>query len=112
MNPPPATRHPPPATRHPSPATRGKVLPDVFDAVDNQAKKSLETLSQKKGEAENQVKIIESAIEQTEALMKRNLNAEILGFNETFDEILQEQGTQESVTLNILPGLVSLKVKN
>ena len=67
---------------------------EVFDAVDNQAKKSLETLSQKKGEAENQVKIIESAIEQTEALMKRNLNAEILGFNETFDEILQEQGTQ------------------
>ena len=67
---------------------------DVFDAVDDQAKKSLETLSQKKGEAENQVKIIESAIEQTEALMKRNLNAEILGFNETFDEILQEQGTQ------------------
>ena len=67
---------------------------DVFDAVDNQAKKSLETLSQKKGEAENQVKIIESAIEQTEALMKRNLNSEILGFNETFDEILQEQGTQ------------------
>ena len=58
---------------------------DVFDAVDNQAKKSLETLSQKKGEAENQVKIIESAIEQTEALLKRNLNAEILGFNETLD---------------------------
>ena len=67
---------------------------DVFDAVDNQAKKSLGTLSQKKGEAENQVKKIESAIEQTESLMKRNLNAEILGFNETFDEILQEQGTQ------------------
>ena len=66
---------------------------DVFDAVDNQAKKSLETLSQKKGEAENQVKIIESAIKQTEALMKRNLNAEILGFNETFDEIPGGGGT-------------------
>ena len=69
---------------------------DVFDAVDNQAKKSLETLSQKKGEAENQVKIIESAIEQTESLMKRNFSTEILGFNETFDKILQEQGTQEN----------------
>ena len=67
---------------------------DVFVAVDNQANKSLETLSQKKGEAENQVKIIESAIEQTESLMKRNFSTEILGFNETFDEILQEQGTQ------------------
>ena len=67
---------------------------DVFDAVDDQANKSLETLSKKKGKVENQVKIIESAIEQTESLMKRNLNAEILGCNETFDEILQEQGTQ------------------
>ena len=70
---------------------------NVFDAVDNQAKKSLETLSQKKGEAENQVKIIESAIEQTESLMKRNFSTEILGFNETFDKILQEQGTQENL---------------
>ena len=68
---------------------------DVFDAVDNQANKSLETLSQKKGEAENQVKIIESAIEQTESLMKRNFSTEILAFNETFD-ILQEQDTQEN----------------
>ena len=70
---------------------------DVFDAVDNQAKKSLETLSQKKGKVENQVKIIESAIEQTESLMKRNFSTEILGFNETFDKILQEQGTQENL---------------
>ena len=69
---------------------------DVFDAVDNQAKKSLETLSQKKGKVENQVKIIESAIEQTESLMKRNFSTEILGFKETFDKILQEQGTQEN----------------
>ena len=69
---------------------------DVFEAVDNQAKKSLETLSQKKGEVENQVKIIESAIEQTESLMKRNFSTEILGFKETFDKILQEQGTQEN----------------
>ena len=67
---------------------------DVFDAVDNQAKKSLETLSQKKGKVENQVKIIESAIEQTESLMKRNFSTEILGFNETFDKIVHEQGTQ------------------
>ena len=69
---------------------------DVFDALDDQANKSLETLSQKKGKVENQVKIIESAIEQTESLMKRNFSTEILGFNETFDKILQEQGTQEN----------------
>ena len=69
---------------------------DVFDAVDDQANKSLETLSQKKDKVENQVTIIESAIEQTESLMKRNFSTEILGFKETFDKILQERGTQEN----------------
>ena len=68
--------------------------------------------SQKKGEFENQVKIIASAIEQTESLMKRNFGTEILGFNETFDKILQEQDTQETVTLIVFLGLVLLKVKN
>ena len=67
---------------------------DVFNAVEYQAKKSLESLSQKKGEVENQEKIIESAIRRTEFLMKRNFSTEILGFNETFDKILQEQHTQ------------------
>ena len=76
---------------------------DVFDAVDDQANKSLETLSQKKGKVENQVKIIESAIEQTESLMKRNFSTEILGFNETFDKILQEQGTQENRDTECIP---------
>ena len=76
---------------------------EVYEAVDNQAKKSLETLSQKKGEVENHVKMIESAIEQTESLMKRNFNTEILGFNETFDKILQEQGTQENRDTECIP---------
>ena len=76
---------------------------DVFDAVDDQANKSLETLSQKKGKVENQVKIIESAIEQTESLMKRNFSTEILGFNETFDKILEEQGTQQNRDTESIP---------
>ena len=76
---------------------------DVFDAVDNQANKALETLLQKKGEVENQVKIIESAIEQTESLMKRNFSTEILAFNDTFDKILQEQGTQENLEAECTP---------
>ena len=69
---------------------------DVFNAVEYQAKKSLESLSQKKSEVENREKIIESAIGRTEFLMKRNFSTEILGFNETFDKILQEQGTREN----------------
>ena len=76
---------------------------DVFDAVDNQATKSLESLSQKKDEVEKQLKIIESAIEQTETLLKRSFSTEILGFNETFDSILQEQSTQENRDTECIP---------
>ena len=76
---------------------------DVFDAVDNQAKKSLESLSQKKDEVEKQVKLIESAIGQTETLLKRSFSTEILGFSETFDTILQEQSTQENRDTEYIP---------
>ena len=67
---------------------------DVFDAVDNQAAKSLEFLSRKRDEVEKQVKLIKSAIKHTKTLLKRSFSTEILGFSETFDSILQEQGTQ------------------
>ena len=69
---------------------------DVFAVIDNQAKKSLESLSQKKDEVDKQVKLIESAIEQTDTLLKRSFSTEILGFSETFDTILQDQSTQEN----------------
>ena len=76
---------------------------DVFDVIDNQAKKSLESLSQKKDEVEKQVKLIESAIEQTETLLKRSFSTEILGFSETFDTILPEQTTQENRDIEYIP---------
>ena len=67
---------------------------DVFDAVDNQATKPLEFLSRKTNEVEKQVKLIKSAIKHTKTLLKRSFSTEILGFSETFDSILQEQGAQ------------------
>ena len=76
---------------------------NIFHAVDNQAKESLEFLALKKGEVENQVKISESAIEQTETLLKRSSGAEILGFSETFDTILQEHGTQANFDTERIP---------
>ena len=75
----------------------------VFDAIDDQARKALETLSQQKGEVENHVKFIESAIEQTESLLKRNFSTEILGFNETFEKILQEQHTKGNYDTEYIP---------
>ena len=76
---------------------------DAFDVIDNQAKKSLKFLSQKKDEVEKQVKLIESAIEQTETLLKRSFSTEILGFSETFDTILQEQSTKENRDTECFP---------
>ena len=69
---------------------------DIFHIVDNQAKKSLESLSQNQVQVANQMKLIESAIEETEFLLKRSFSTEILEFSETFDSVLQEQGTQEN----------------
>ena len=64
---------------------------DVFDVIDNQAIKSLESLSEKNDEVEKQVKFIESANVQTEFQLIRSLTTEILGFCETIDTTLQGQ---------------------
>ena len=66
----------------------------VFYAVDEHAQKSLESLLQKKNEVENQLGIIDSAIARTEALLKQSFSTDVLGFNETFDTILKEKGSQ------------------
>ena len=62
---------------------------DIFSAVDNQAKETLDSLALRKGEVENQLQIIESTIEETRQLLRRSSSAEILGFNETFDTMEQ-----------------------
>ena len=76
---------------------------EIFNAVDNQAKESLECLALRKGEAENQLQFIKSAIEETRQLLRRSSSAEILGFNETFDTILQEQEAQGKSDLEPIP---------
>ena len=76
---------------------------DIFNAVDNQAKESLECLALKKVKVENQVKMIESTIKQTETVLKQSSSAEILGFNETFDTILQDAGAQANFDTERIP---------
>ena len=76
---------------------------DIFGAVDSQAKESLECFALRKGEAENQLHNIESAIEETRQLLRRSSSAEILGFKETFDTILQEQEAQGKSDVDRIP---------
>ena len=76
---------------------------DIFGAVDDQAKESLECFALRKSEVENQLKIIESTIEETRDLLRRSSSIEILGFNETFDAILQKPGAQGKSDLERIP---------
>ena len=76
---------------------------DIFGAVDNQAKESLERFALRKGEAENQLKNNESAIEETRQLLRRSSSAEILGFNKTYHTISQEQEAQGKRDLERIP---------
>ena len=76
---------------------------DIFSTVDNQAKETLDSLALRKGEIENQLQIIESTIEETRQLLRRSSSAEILGFNETFDRILQEQGVRGKSDVERIP---------
>ena len=85
---------------------------NVFDAVDNEAKTSLETFSHKESEVENQVEAIESGIEKAESLLKRSFSTEILGFNETFHGILQQQSIQENRDTTCVPRFTFTKSEN
>ena len=64
---------------------------EIFDEVENQAKESIQRLEIQKSEIENQVKMTEAGIEQTEALLKRNISAEIIQTNKILDETFQGQ---------------------
>ena len=49
------------------------------------------------------MKLIDSAIEQSETLLKRSFITQILGLSETFDRILQEQNTQKTSDTECIP---------
>ena len=85
---------------------------DILNAVRSQASISLEPLTKKKAEVENRVKKLDSAIEQTEFLMKQNFSTEILGFNETFHTILNEDNTQANSDSEFIPLLSFSKNEN
>ena len=64
---------------------------EIFDEVENQTKESIQRLEIQKSEIENQVKMTEAGIDQTEALLKRNISAEIIQKNKILDETFQGQ---------------------
>ena len=62
---------------------------NIFAAVENQTKKSLETLTTLKTEIERQTKIIESSLEKADKLLTRSTNAEVVQLKKSLETILE-----------------------
>ena len=64
-------------------------MQNVIDAIENQTKKSLESLTAKRGEIQRQIKIIESSLEEADKLLKRSTTAEVVQLKKTLQTIFQ-----------------------
>ena len=80
---------------------------EIFNKAESQAAESLERLVIEKTEIENQVKMTETAVEQTETLLTRSTGAEIVqladkSFNTIFPEGVSNEGEQVDCGLEVL----------
>ena len=64
---------------------------ETFDDLDNRAAESMHRLRIQRGEIEKQVKITETGIEATEAILQRNISAEIIQSNKIREVTFQGQ---------------------
>ena len=89
---------------------------EIFNAAENQGKQSLERLGIQKSDIEQQAQMIETAVEKTEALLKRSASAEIAQLDlKTLKTIFQEgvrrEGDQVDCDLEDLRRLVFVENK-
>ena len=64
-------------------------MQNVIDAIENHTKKSLESLTAKRGEIQRQINVIESSLEEADKLLKRSTPAEIVQLKKTLQTIFQ-----------------------
>ena len=64
-------------------------MQNVIDAIENQTKKSLESLTAKRGEIQQQINVIESSLEEADKLLKRSTTAEVAQLKKTLQTIFQ-----------------------
>ena len=62
---------------------------NIIDAVENQTKKSLESLTAKRGEIQQQISVIESSLEEADKLLKRSTTAEVVQLKKILQTIFQ-----------------------
>ena len=64
-------------------------LQTIITSVENQTKKSLESLTAKRSEIQHQINIIESSLEEADKLLKRSTTAEIVQLKKSLPTIFQ-----------------------
>ena len=72
-------------------------MQNVIDAMENQTKKSLESLTAKRGEIHRQIKIIESSLEEADKLLKRSTTAEVVQLKKSLQTIFQGLNQTEPI---------------
>ena len=68
---------------------------EIFDDVEQRTKASLQEIGKQKEDFEEQARRHESEIEDTETLLKRSTNPQLMQPNELMDKILKEEKNQE-----------------
>ena len=61
----------------------------VIEAIENQTKKSLERLTAKRGEIQQQINVIKSSLEEADKLIKRSTTTEVVQLKKTLQTIFQ-----------------------
>ena len=62
-------------------------MQNVIDAMENQTKKSLERLTAKRGEIQQQINVIKSSLEEADKLLKRSTTAEVVQLKKSLQTI-------------------------
>ena len=70
-------------------------LQNIITTVENQTKKSLESLTAKRSEIQHQINIIESSLEEADKLLKRITTAEIVQLKKSLPTIFQDSNQTE-----------------
>ena len=71
---------------------------EIFDDVERRTKASLQEIGKQKKQIEEQAKRYESEIENTETLLKRSTNAQLMQPNELINKIFKEENNKENRT--------------
>ena len=72
-------------------------LQDIINTVENQTKKSLESLTAKRNEIQHQINVIESSLEEADKLLKRSTTAEVVQLKNSLQTIFQGLNQTEPI---------------